>query len=317
MSNVSDDMITKIMTVSALLVLVSSPSWATDSGYYAKHEHKFEQKVEAEGYYMIYQDVGTEPLQLQNYMHGSASGREPRFFNITETLQLQNYMHGSGIVDASTLISSNQTKTKYYPQDKDTLVYESPVYGYESNISFIEQNAMSYAPMAVAYGTGYYAKNPIVYNSKLKERTEGKSLQGGVLMNHQIEYASAFQKDISVDLQFAINYTESTVYGFRLVKMEVDEEVMAGTVHVGELMTDQEFGWKKPQIEIDENYVGDIKLTKKMVISTTTSPEELKTDWLSCCGVGGYDEMEYDDKIWGEEEIFGCTCRDVVSIDRS
>jgi len=273
-----------------LLVLISYPSWATDNGYYAKHEHKFEQNVEAEGYCMIYQNVDTK------------------------THQLQNYMHGSGIMDAATLITSNQTKTKYYPQDKNTLVYESPVYGYESNISFIEQNDMSYAPMAVAYGTGYYAKNPIIYNSKLKERTEGTSYQEGVSMNHQIEYASAFQKYISVDLRCkdAINNTDPQVYGFGLAKMEVDEEVMAGTVHVGELMTDPEYGWKKPLIEIDENYVGDIKLTKKMEVSMTKPPEKLGKDWLSCCCVGGYDEMEDDDKIWGEEEIFDCTCRDVA-----
>jgi len=28
----------------------------------------------------------------------------------------------------------------------------------------------------------------------------------------------------------------------------------------------------------------------------------------SCC-VGGYGEMEDDDKIWGEKAIFDCTCR--------
>jgi hypothetical protein len=64
--------------------------------------------------------------------------------------------------------------------------------------------------MAVAYGAGYYARNPIVYNSKLKERTEGKSRRDGVSMNQQIEYVSAFQKCITVDLRWkdAINRTD-------------------------------------------------------------------------------------------------------------
>ncbi|HOO54348.1 MAG TPA: hypothetical protein PLX30_08935 [Methanothrix sp.] len=275
----------------ALLVLMSCSSWAADNsnGYYVKHEHRFEQTVETEGYCTLYQSVDTK------------------------TLQLQNYVHGSGIMDAATLISSNQTKTKYYPQDKNTLTYKDPVYGYQSNISFIEQNDMSYAPMAVAYGTGYYAKNPIVYNSKLKEKTEGKSYQEGVSMNHQIEYASAFQKDISVDLRCkdAINYTSPPVYGIGLARMEIQEVVTEGVVHVGELMADPAYGWKKPLIEIDENYIGNIRLTKKMEVSMTKSPEKPRTDWLSCC-IGGYDEMEDDDKIWDEREIFDCTCRDVA-----
>jgi len=286
--------IIKLGATLALLVFMSDLSWAADNsnGYYVKHEHKFEQDVIAQGYSMVYQKIDTK------------------------TLQLQNYMHGCGTMDATTLISSNQTKTKYYPQDKNTLVYKSPVYGYESNISFVEQNEMVYEPMFVAYGTGYYAKNPIGYNSKLKEKTKGKSYQEGVSMEHQIEYASAFQKDIRVDLQCkdAINYTSPPVYGFGLARMEVEEEVIEGTVHIGELMTSPKYGFKKPLIEIDENYVGDIKLTKKMEVCTTKSPKKLNTDWLSCC-ISGYDQMEDDDKIWGEEEVFDCTCRDVAWSD--
>jgi len=270
----------------ALLMFMSGLSWAADNtnGYYVKHEHNFEQDVVSQGYSMLYQKIDTK------------------------TLQLQNYMHGSGTMDAAILTSSNQTKTKHYPQDENTLAYNGPVYGYESNISFIEQNVMAYAPMAVAYGTGYYAKNPIVYNSKLKEKTEGKNYQEGVSMHHKIEYASAFQKDISIDLQCkdAINYTSPPVYGFGLARMEIEEEVIAGTVHIGELVTDPAYGLKKPLIMIDENYVGDVKVTMKMEDCMTKSPEKLRANWLSCC-IGGYGEMEDDNKIWGEEEIFDCT----------
>lgn len=277
----------------ALLVLVfmTGLSWAADNtdGFYVKHEHKVKQDVVAQGYIMIYQNVETK------------------------TLRLQSFLHGSGTMDAESLLSSNQTKLKNYPKDKNTLIYKTPVYGYESNISFIEQNKMVYGPMAVAYGTGYYAESPIVYNSKLKERTEGKSYQQGVSMNHQIEYASAFQKDINVDLQCkdAINYIDPPVYGFGLARMGIEEEVTGGAVHVGELMTDPEYGWKKPLIEIDENYVGDIKLTKKMEVTMDKCPEKPRNDWLSCC-IGGYGQMEDDDKVWDEKEIFDCTCRDVA-----
>jgi hypothetical protein len=291
MAGAEEGSILKTWVVVALLALLSPLSWAADDGgQYSKHEHKFEQKVEAEGYFAISQNVDAE------------------------TLQLQNSIHGSGIMDAAILISSNQTKTKYCPQDKNTLVYGKPVYGNESNISFIEDNDMSYAPMAVAYGTGYYAKNPIVYNSKLKESTVGKSRQEGVSMNHQIEYASAFQKYITVDLRWkdAINCTDPPVYGFGLARMEVEEAVTEGVIHLGELVTDPEDGWKRPLIEIDESYVGDTKLTRRMEVSTTKSPETLGKDWLSCCTLGGFNETECE-TIWDDEEIFGDRYWDLAS----
>lgn len=290
MSGPDQGLIIKAGVVIALLALLSPPSWATDDGDYTNHEHKFEQKVEAEGYCTIYQNVDVESLEIKNSIHGS------------------------GIMDAATLISSNQTKTKYYPQDKNTLVYLTPIYGYESNLSFIEENDMSYAPMAVAYGTGYYARNPIVYDSKPKERTEAKSRREGVSTNHQIEYASAFQKYITVDLWWkdAINFTDPPVSGFGGVRVEVEEVVTEGAIHLGELVTDPEDGWKRPLVEIDENYVGDIKLTRKMEVSTIESPEEPGRDWLSCCCLGGYGEMECE-KIWDEEEVFEGRSRDVGS----
>ena len=271
----------------ALLILLSGSSSAAENsnGYYIKHEHTVEQDVTVQGYSTIYQDIEARNLQLKNYLHGS------------------------GTMDAAILITTNQTKLRYCPQNETTLVYEkSPIYGYESNISFSEQNQMLYSPMTVAYGTGYYSKNPIEYNSKLKEMTCAKSYQEGVSMINKIEYASGFDKDMRVDLKCkdAINYTDPAVYGLGLARMEVEEEVMSGVIHVGQLMTDPKYGWKRPLIEIDEDYIGDIKLTRKMEVSMDKCPQQLGIDWLSCC-VGGYGSMEDEDKLWCEEEIFDYT----------
>jgi hypothetical protein len=62
-------------------------------------------------------------------------------------------------------------------QDQNTLAYiDTSKKGdgdvYAGNISFLEQNEMVYSPVTMAYGTGYYAKNPVVYNSKLKREDE-------------------------------------------------------------------------------------------------------------------------------------------------
>jgi hypothetical protein len=302
--------ITRIWAALLMMLVVSGPAWAAGNpeGYYLKNEQTLEQDVEGVGFAMVYQKVNTESLQLKNYMHGS------------------------GTMDAAFLINSNQSSVSGDLQDQNTLVYLSAPKTWSvhaENISFVEQNEMTYSPMAMVYGTGWYEKNPIVYNSKLKERTEAKNYDGscnheGVSMVHQIEYASAFVKDIGVELQNIDKWPPSSTYyspspksGSSLTKMKIEEEVTEGSVHIGQLVTKKynattgEGGWKKPLIEIDENYAGTFKITKNMEICTSCSGMKPRKDWLSCC-FGGYAGMDDEDKFWGEEEIFDCTCRDVA-----
>jgi len=278
-----------------MLLLMTAPAWAADNpnGYYQSHEHSFEQDVEGEGYSMVYQKVDTE------------------------TLQLQNYMHGSGTIDAATLIYSNQSSSKYYPViNEDVGTYgSSKAKAHRGNISFAEQNEMNYAPVAMPYGTGYYEQNPIIYNSKLKEKTCGKSYQEGVSMHHQIEYARGFVKDIGVDLKCAESTPEKKGYG--LAEMRIDEEVTEGTVHVGELVTagDGSKGWKEPLVEIDENYAGSFKIAKNMKYTTKKSGvDEVKSDWLSCC-FGGYGGMDDVNKLGVSEGVFNCNCYNLALAD--
>ncbi|MCP1391685.1 MAG: hypothetical protein J5I35_02895 [Methanothrix harundinacea] len=294
----------KICAALLVMLVVLGPAWAASNpeGYYLKNEQVLEQDVEGVGFAMVYQKVNTESLQLKNYMHGSGS------------------------MDAAFLIYSNQSSISGDLQDQNTLVDVSTkgVTAHAENISFVEQNEMTYSPMAMVYGTGYYAENPIVYNSKLKERTEAKNYDGscsaeGVSMLHQIEYASAFVKDIGVELQNIDKWPPKSGYyspkpkkGSSLTKMKIEEDVTEGSVHVGQLVAKMsEGGWKNPLIEIDENYAGSFKITKNMAICTSCTGSKTRKDWLSCC-FGGYDGMDDADKCWGEEEVFDCTCRDVA-----
>ncbi len=289
----------ELATVLILTIFAAAPVWAADNpeGYYIKNEQKLEQDVEGEGFVMVYQKVNTESLQLKNYLHGS------------------------GTMDAAFLISSNQSSSGgTCTQDQNTLAYIKTAKdsdAYAGNISFMEQNEMVYSPVAMAYGTGWYEKNPVVFNSKLKEKTVGKSYQEGVSMHHQIEYASAFKKDLGVDLQCKEPvpgkgyYSSDPTDGYGLARMRIEEDVTEGTIHVGQLLTDpdSDHGWKSPLIEIDENYAGSFTLTKNMEVCVKKSASKVRADWLTCC-IGGYGSMEDYDRLWGEEEIFDCTCRD-------
>jgi len=273
-----------------VILVACGPSLAASNpeGYFVENEHSFEQDVSGDGYAMVYQKVNTE------------------------TLQLQNYMHGSGSIDAATLINSSQSEGSYYYYDAKTNAWVK-VPQKTGEIHFVEQNDMTYAPQSFAYGTGYYAENPVVFNSKLKEKTEGKNYQEEVAtsMHHQIEYAQGFVKDIRVNLE-CVEAEEAGVAGHGMAEMGIEETVTEGTVHVGELIAGGEaYGWKKPLVEIDENYVGSFAIQKNMKVCAEKSAKKNAKDWLSCC-IGGYGEMEDDDKIWGEKEIFDCTCRDIA-----
>ena len=213
-------MITKCIALISMLLIMVAPAFAADNpyGYYDKDsEHSFEQDVEGTGYSVAYQKVNTK------------------------TPQLFNYMHGSGDIDAATLIYANQSQKKLEPPKDDK------VYHYLSDICFLEQNEMNYSPQSFTYGTGYYAKNPVVYNSKLKEKTYGKSYQEGVSMHHQIEYAEGFVKDIMVDLD-CNESTELDKSGNGFARMKIDEEVTQGMIDIGELVTksDGSYGVKNP-----------------------------------------------------------------------
>ncbi|MDF0589627.1 hypothetical protein P0O15_00320 [Methanotrichaceae archaeon Mx] len=294
---------TMIRISAALLVMlaVSAPAWATDNpaGYYIKNTQTLEQDVEGEGYAMVYQKVNTK------------------------TLQFKNYMHGSGSMDAAILLSSNQSASSTRLQDQNTLAFGASVTTRNSDISFVEQNEMTYSPMAMVYGTGWYERNPIIYNSKLKERTEAKNYDGsacsgdslGVSMLHQIEYASAFKKDIAVKLkneEKSSGHSSSPKDGLSSTSMRIEEEVIEGAVHVGQILTkldSKQHGWKNPLVEIDENYHGTFRIKKEMEISTDCRGSKPREDWLSCC-FGGYEGIHEDDKMWGEKEVFDSTCRD-------
>jgi hypothetical protein len=220
---------------------------------------------------------------------------------------MKNSMHGSCDIDASTLLSSwakTASVSYFYGSGNNTAKWLS-ITNYNSNISLLEQNTMVYLPTTFSYGTGYYESNPVVYNSKLKEKTCSKNYQAGTSMQHQIEYARSFEKDIGVDL----NSTGATTdcYGVSLNHMWLEEDVSDGSVHVGELHTTGSYGWKKPLIEIDENYVGSFRLQKDMMIDLPASKVSQSSDWLDCCFGGYADINEYDIK-WSEPKVFDCNC---------
>ncbi len=307
-------MLRRIGAVLLLLLISAGFAYAAGEpamnlyGYYIENTHEFQQDVSGEGYAMVYQLVNTNNLSLKNYMHGS------------------------GTMDMATLLNSEQKPSKsvdFFPEKikgKDSEGKSVDVYqngdklytnkNYDSVIGFTEQNEMVQSPQSFVYGTGWYASHPVQCNSLLKERTDAKNFQAGAEMLHQIEYARGFRKDIGVTLNCTGPIVKAK--GAGIVSMKIEEDVLQGTVHVGEILTRKDKmdkkgkvpgGVKEPLILIDENYVGSFKIKKSMKINAAKAELKEVSDWLPCCFGGYFDMSDYDRKFLNEDGVFDCSCR--------
>jgi len=260
----------------------------------------FEQSVQGNGYFMT-------------YLYAKAGN-----------VAVKNYAHGSGSINNEALLT-------YQKLNRSTRNAYSDYNDFNQNcIQFKEDVAEVYAPMRIAVGTGYYAANPVDYSSLLKERTELKNYRAGTSMLHEVEYAHALDKELEVVAKEKFNHTYDPEWvGVGYSQMKVVEDVTDGKAHIGVLQANDDwtsqqtyrdvstlsgtnakfFAWKKPAIEIDEDYWGTYHIEKNMTLEVPYHLVQKSDDWLPCC-FGGFSDMSaYDQKIFKSAKgVFDCTC---------
>lgn len=258
----------------------------------------FEQSVQGNGYFMT-------------YMYAKAGN-----------LAFKNYAHGSGSIDNEATLVTQELNRSSHPYDTDWNDFD------QSCIQFKEDVAMVYAPMRIAVGNGYYAANPLDYSSLLKEKTWVKNYRAATSMHHEVEYAHALDKELEVTVKEKLNYTYDPVWeGVGYTNMKLVEDVTDGKAHIGvlqgsftnaavfpqgDLTSDwaPHTAWKKPSIEIDEDYWGTYHIEKNMTLEVPYKRTLAAEDWLPCC-FGGWNDMNYrDQKGFGKSTkgVFDCTC---------
>jgi hypothetical protein len=268
----------------------------------------FEQSVQGNGYFMTYMYAKANNVAVKNYAHGSGS------LNSEATLTYQS-------LDRST----HNVYSDYNDFQQDC-------------IQFKEDVAMVYAPMKIAVGTGYYAANPLDYSSLLKEKTWVKNYMAGTSMHHEVEYAHALDKELEIVAKDKRNLTwDPELESVGYTQMKVVEDVTDGKAHFGVLQASKDwpnnismnslpdysntdtlnqFGklnsaWKKPSIEIDEDYWGTYHIEKNMTLEVPYHLVQKGEDWLPCC-FGGYLTIPLpylgDMKLKGAKGVFDCTC---------
>ncbi len=266
----------------------------------------FEQNVIGMGFFAAYKYA-----QMPD-----ALGTEGHLFNGVEA---KNKAHGSGKIDTDSIMyaeSSYINKTWIngaYDEDGEVIEDEEEA---TSVVQMKEDSKMTYSPSIMGLGSGYYSLNPVVFNSLLKEEDWIKNRDGLNSLYHRVDYAHGLNK--LLDAQS--DATNST--------MNIEEDLVNGRAHFGVLQlqgipVDEEpeedsevqvlglamKDWKKPLIEIDEDYLGSFHIKKNMNLYTSSEEAEEEDPWLPCC-FGGFNDMNYADAaaFKSARGVFDCTC---------
>jgi hypothetical protein len=267
----------------------------------------FEQNVSGAGFF-----TGYKYAQMPD-----ALGTEGRLFNGVEA---KNKAHGSGKIDTDLNIYAessyiNKTWTNgAYDEDEEVIDEEEET---TSVVQMKEDSKMTYSPFVMCIGSRYYSFNPVVFNSLLKEEDWIKNRDGLNSLYHRVDQAHALNKVLDAQSDATnntMNIEEDLVDGraqfgvLQLAGIPVDEEPEEDSDEVqilGLAMKD----WKKPLIELDEDYVGSFHIKKNINLYTYSEEKEMEDSWLPCCS-GGFSDMNYADAktFKSARGVFDCTC---------
>jgi hypothetical protein len=252
----------------------------------------FEQSVQGDGYFMTYKYAKMGDVEFKDYAHGSGS------------------------LDNEAILASYDSSKKYHLWTPDW---------YDMNISCIqykETSHMVYAPTFIPIGTGFYAANPLNYDSLLKEKTWIKNRRTATSMQHEVEYAHQIDKDLKVFGKVFSNFTYDPIYeSLGQTQMSIKEDVKEGKIHIGVLQGNNDktgyigstslnswtTAWKNPAIEIDEDYFGTYHVEKNMSIEVPYKKNQPTYDWLPCTCQSGWDYLTlHDQRYHSAKGFFDC-----------
>jgi hypothetical protein len=278
--------------------------------------------------------IGTGFFNSYKYTHmPDVLGTEGRLFNAVEA---KNTAHGSGQIYKSTTIfavSSYSNKTWIdgaIDEDGEEIEDEEES---TCQIQISDESKLTYSPLVIGIGSRYYSQHPAAINSLLKEEDWMKNRNRMNSLHHQVDFAHGLNKRLDAQADADTNsmkIEEDMVDGrahFRVLQLEeipVDEEPEEDDSEEEESEKDESIedapeevpvlgltmkAWKKPLIEIDEDYVGSYHIEKNMTLSNVEEEEEEEDPWLPCC-YGGFSDMEEMDvkALKSTEGIFDCTC---------
>jgi len=272
-----------------------------------------EQNVSGAGFYADYKYA----------LMPDASGTEGLLFNGVEA---RNKAHGSGKIATNSNMYAessftNKTWINGVYDENGEVIQETPDDQKTTSVVQMNENGqMVYNPLVMAIGSRYYDLHPIAFNALLNEEEWIKNRDGLNSLHH------------SVDQAHGLNIAFNAQYDATNNTMNIDENLVNGRAHFGALqlvgipvdeVPEEDSGdvqalglamkaWKKPLIELDEDYIGSYNIKKNMNLYTYSDDIEKEDSWLPCCS-GGFSNMNYEDAnaIKSASDVFDCTCFNV------
>jgi hypothetical protein len=275
----------------------------------------------------VYLDISTQGIAAQETTEGTGFASSYMKYVMGDFVA-KNYGHGSGSLDSEIVFNGLINFKKIHPIGDDWKDIDC------SLIQLNESTKTVYAPMRMALGTGYYAANPVNFNSLIKEQTQGTAYNSFSSMQHEVEYAHGLDKDLNLNLESCSTHIYDPKWQrVQNITLKLNEDVTDGKIHVGVLQGASNVlspknaivtGTVKPSlyaaykskynaIDIDENYYGNYHIERNYDLSSPAILQEEYDDWLPCCS-DGYMNMEPSYKKgptgFGSDlmKVFDCTC---------
>ena len=189
-----------------------------------------------------------------------------------------------------------------------------------SSISFVGQNKITSSPVDLSMGSGYYSSHPIAIGTGIGSRTELANANSATSMSHEVGFA----REVSGKTEYAVSSSSSQgeyeSINSATTHMQIDETITSGRVHIGVLSgsdssadnsgTDpMTSAWKKPAIEIEEEYIGTYHISKNFAINNSYFKKRASEGWLSCCGES-YVVYPSEPVFISADDVFNCKrCR--------
>lgn len=185
----------KYLLLTLVLLEILTVSTATDvvTQFYDNMSFSYEHHTEGSGFFSTYRrvTVNTEPV----FESLSPENKKGYLIGKTGKVAGSAFTAGSGRIDNEGLLEAD--KVSVYRRD-NTLVRTTE--NGSSCISGSDDNRMLYNPTIIGIGNGFYSKNPIEYQSLLREDNSIKNYHAGNAIIHEVRYADA----IDTDQQFKV-----------------------------------------------------------------------------------------------------------------
>jgi len=174
-----------------------------------------------------------------------------------------------------------------------------------SSISFTGENRITSAPVDLTPGSGYYSSHPIAISTGIGSRTEIANDNIATSMSHEIGFA----REISGKSEYAATsssiQSEYVNQNSATTRMQIDETVTSGKVHIGVLSGSKGNAWKNPAIELEEEYIGTYHISKNFAINNSYSKKNFADGWFNFGGAI-YDFYPPKPVLFSADDVFNC-----------